>query len=71
MTGILAIDWLALALSLFNTGLLAWLGLTVLLTAQPRSPGAIAASLGLLVAAAFFVSHSAIIGQPLHTAPGL
>ena len=74
MTGILLIDWLVLAISLFNTGLLAWLGLTVMLTAQPRTPGAIAASVSLLVAAAFFASHSAIVGQPLrplHSTPGL
>ncbi len=71
MTGILPIDWLVLTVSLFNTGLLAWLGLTVLLTAQPRTPGAVAAGASLLVAAAFFVSHSAIVGQPLHSAPGL
>lgn len=74
MTGILLIDWLVLAISLFNTGLLAWLGLTVMLTAQPRTPGAVAASVSLLVAAAFFASHSAIVGQPLrplHSTPGL
>ncbi|MBL8095938.1 MAG: hypothetical protein JNL73_17310 [Anaerolineales bacterium] len=71
MTGIFPIDWLVLTISLFNTGLLAWLGLTVVLTAQPRTPGAIAAGASLLVASAFFVSHSAIVGQPLHSAPGL
>ncbi len=71
MTGILPIDWLVLTISLFNTGLLAWLGLTVVLTAQPRTPGALAAGASLLVAAVFFVSHSAIVGQPLHSAPGL
>jgi signal transduction histidine kinase len=54
---------------LFNTGLLAWLGLTVCLVAQPRSPGAVAAGLSLLVAAAFFASHSAIVGQRLHSEP--
>lgn len=45
-----------------------------MLTAQPRTPGAIAASVSLLVAAAFFASHSAIVGQPLrplHSTPGL
>jgi signal transduction histidine kinase len=69
MTGLLPLDWLVLSVSLFNTGLLAWLGLTVLLVAQPRSLGAMVAALSLLIAAAFFASHSILVGQRLQTGP--
>ena len=63
LTGILYLDWAALALSLFNTILLVWLGLTVLLNAERRSWGIWLTGGGLLVAGAFFFSHSAIFGH--------
>lgn len=52
--------WLRNALSLFNLILLLWLGLTVLLNADRRRLGIWVASGGLLIGAAFFVSHSAL-----------
>ncbi len=39
MSGNFSLDWLTLAVSLFNTILLLWLGLTVLLNAERRSWG--------------------------------
>ena len=62
MTGILWLDWAILAMSLFNTVLQLWLGLTVLLNAERRSWGIWLASGGLLLGSLFFLSHSAILG---------
>lgn len=56
----LLLDWAAMAVSLFNTVLLLWLGLTVLLNAERRTRGIWLTGGGLLMGAAFFVSHSAI-----------
>ncbi len=66
MTGTFALDWAVMAVSLFNTVILLWLGLTVLLNAERRSWGIWLAGGGLLMAGAFFVSHSAILGHDLH-----
>lgn len=66
MTSNFVLDWLALAVSLHNTILLLWLGLTVFLNADRRTWGIIAASLSLLFASAFFFSHSAILGLGLN-----
>ncbi len=52
-----------MAFSLFNTILLVWLGLTVVLNAERRTWGVWLAGEGLLMGAAFFISHSAILGQ--------
>jgi signal transduction histidine kinase len=72
MTGILLLDWAAMAASLFNTVLLLWLGLTVLLNAQRRTWGVWLAGGGMLMGGAFFVSHSAILGHGLSPlGPGL
>lgn len=72
MSGRLLLDWAALSISLFNTLILVWLGLTVLLNAERRTPGVWLASAGLLMGGAFFISHSAILGQRLDPAsPGL
>jgi signal transduction histidine kinase len=58
------LDWAIMAASLFNTIVLLWLGLTVLLNAERRGRwGVWVAGGGLLLASAFFVSHSAILGQ--------
>lgn len=63
MTGHFWLDWAILTMSLFNTILLLWLGLTVLLNASRRDWGVWLMGGGLLAGALFFVSHSAILGQ--------
>ena len=65
MTGSLFLDWATMAVSLFNTILALWLGLTVLLGADRRTWGIWMASAGLLMGGIFFVSHSAILGHGL------
>jgi len=62
MTGIFLLDWALMAVSLINVILISWLGLTVLLNAERRAWGVWLAGGGLLLAAAFFISHTAIIG---------
>ncbi|MBU0702252.1 MAG: hypothetical protein KKC18_00100, partial [Chloroflexi bacterium] len=66
MTGAFLLDWAIMAISLFNTILLLWLGLTVLLNAERRTWGAWLAGGGALMGSGFFVSHSAILGHGLH-----
>jgi hypothetical protein len=61
VSGYPAIDLLALTLSFFNTFLLLWLGLTLLLNARRRTLGVWLASEGLLMGAAFFTSHSVLL----------
>lgn len=63
MTGEFLLDWAVMAVSLFNTVLLLWLGLTVLLNAERHSRGVWVAGGGLLTGGAFFISHSAILGH--------
>ena len=65
MTGEFVLDWAVMAVSLFNTILLLWLGLTVLLNAERRTWGVWLVGGGLLMGGAFFVSHSAILGHSL------
>ncbi len=65
MSGNHWLDWVILTVSLFNTMLLAWLGVTVLLHAERRNLGVWAVVAGLLVGALFFVSHSALVSRPL------
>ena len=48
MTGSFFLDWAIMAVSLFNTILLLWLGLTVLLNAERRTWGVWLAGGGLL-----------------------
>lgn len=67
MSGTYLLDWAALAVSLFNTIILVWLALTVLLNAESRGWGVPLAGAGLLAGAAFFISHSAILGQDVRT----
>ena len=62
MTGSFSLDWITLAVSLFNTILLLWLGLTVLLNAERRTWGIWMAGGGLLTGAAFFMIHTVILG---------
>jgi len=63
MTGDFLLDWAIMAVSLFNTILALWLGLTVLLSAQHRTWGIWLAGLGLLLGGLFFISHTAILGR--------
>ena len=62
MTDNILLNWATLALSLFNAILLFWLGLMVLSNSDRRAWGIWLGGLGLLLGAAFFVSHSAILG---------
>ena len=57
----LIVNWVRILLSFFNTIVLLWLGLTVLLNAEERHLGIILASSGLLAGSAFFVSHTALL----------
>ncbi len=66
MSDILLLDWAIMALSLFNTILLAWLGLTVAFNADRRDWGVWIGTVGLLLGAVFFVSHTAFIGLGLN-----
>ncbi len=63
MTGQFHLDWAMMALSLFNVILLLWLSLTVLLNIEQRTWAIWLASGGLMLGAAFFISHSAILGR--------
>jgi signal transduction histidine kinase len=58
-------DWAGIAVSLFNTIMLGWLGLTVLLNAERRNWGIWLTGGSLLLGAAFFVSHTAILSRGL------
>lgn len=62
MAGDFLLDWSALAISLFNTILLLWLGLTVLLNTERRTPGTWLAASALLAGFLFFISHTVILG---------
>jgi len=65
MTGVPVLDWAVLTVSLFNTMLLLWLSLTVLLTAERRTPGVWMTGGGLLMGGLFFISHTTILGHGL------
>ena len=58
--------WALISLSLFNTILMFWLGLTVLLNAERRTLGLWLAGGGLLMGGLFFLSHTAVIGLGLY-----
>lgn len=66
MSGNIIFDWALMTISLFNTILLLWLGLTVLLNAERRTWGLWLAGCGLLAGALFFISHSVILGIGLN-----
>ena len=59
------LPWAMFAVSLFNTLLLLWLGLTVLLNAHTRNWGTLLAGSGLLVGAGFFLIHTAALDYSL------
>jgi signal transduction histidine kinase len=69
MTGQLPLDWAVVAVSLCNTILLLWLGLTVWLNAERRTRGIWLAAGGLLLGGAFFFGHSALLIQGQAYAP--
>jgi two-component sensor histidine kinase len=56
----------AQAVSLFNTVLLLWLGLTVLLTGDRRKPATIAGGVGLLLGSLFFMGHTLLIAHTVN-----
>jgi signal transduction histidine kinase len=62
MSSSFSLNWATLAVSIFNTILLFWLGLTVLLNTERRSLGVWLAGVGLLMSGLFFLSHTAILG---------
>ncbi len=57
------LNWATLAVSIFNTILLLWLGLTVILNSERRSLGIWVAGAGLLMSSLFFLSHTVILGM--------
>ncbi|MDX1664171.1 MAG: hypothetical protein R3272_10270 [Candidatus Promineifilaceae bacterium] len=63
MTENLLLDGAATTFSLFNTLLLFWLGVTVLLNAERRTWGIWLAGIGLLSGGGFFFTHTAILSQ--------
>lgn len=54
-------DWALVAVSLFNTVLLLWLGLSLWLHADRRNLSAVLSSGGFLLGSLFFISHSALL----------
>ena len=65
LSGNFYLDWATATVSLLNTILMLWLGLTILLNAEHRSWGVWVAGGGLLMGGTFFFSHSAILGHGL------
>jgi signal transduction histidine kinase len=63
----LLLNWAVLAVSLYLTISLLWLGLMVLLSGNRRAMGTWLTGSGLLLGALFFTSHTAILGQGLDT----
>lgn len=61
------LDWSIIAISFFNTIVLLWLGLTVILNVERRTWGTWVAGIGLLFGGVFFAGHSAIVARPLGT----
>ncbi|RIK14958.1 MAG: hypothetical protein DCC52_19150, partial [Chloroflexi bacterium] len=68
MSGNFLLDTLALAVSLFNTMALLWLGLVVVLSADRRTWGIWLAGGGLITGGIFFLTHTAIIARGLRFA---
>jgi len=65
VTSSFILNWASMAVSLINTILLIWLGLTVLFNAERRTRGAWLAGVGLMLGGLFFISHTAILGYGL------
>ncbi len=62
ITGIFILDWGLMSISIFNTILMLWLGITVILTAEQRTWGVYIVGSGLLLGALFFGIHTIILG---------
>lgn len=62
MTSDFLLNWATLAVSMVNTILLLWLGLTVIFNSERRSLAIWIAGAGLLMGSLFFLSHTAILG---------
>jgi signal transduction histidine kinase len=69
MTESIWLNWAITAISLANTILLLWLGLTVLLNAERRTWGTWIAGTGLLLGGFFFIGHTTITGNNLFLLP--
>ena len=67
MTENWVLNWAIMAVSLFNTILLIWLGLTVLLNAECRTWGLWLAGGVILLGGVFFMIHTIILGHGLNT----
>jgi len=63
MSGIPLLDWAGIAVSLFDTMLLTWLGVMIWLTSERRTRGIYLTTAGLLLGASFFICHSIILAQ--------
>lgn len=61
------LDWAMIALSFFNLIALLWLGLTILLNAERRTPGTWLGGGGLMLCGLLFVGHTALVGEALDT----
>ena len=61
------LNWAVMAVSLFNTILLIWLGLTVILNAERRTWGLWLAGGEILLGGVFFLIHTIILGYGLNT----
>ncbi|MBI4673768.1 MAG: hypothetical protein HY741_19140 [Chloroflexi bacterium] len=68
MSGNFLLDTAVLAVSLFNTMLLLWLGIVVVLGADRKRWGILLAGGGLLSGGIFFLTHTAIIARGLRAA---
>ncbi|MEM7031510.1 MAG: hypothetical protein AAF629_18255, partial [Chloroflexota bacterium] len=67
MTLLFFLNWGIMAVSLFNTILMFWLGLTILLNTEHYDWGVWLTGGGFLISGLFFVSHTAIFGYGLDT----
>lgn len=65
MSNIPALNWLGIAISVYCTVLMLWLGLTILLNAERRVWGVWLAGGSLILGATFFVSHTIILQRGL------
>ncbi len=68
MTGEPVLDLASMAVSLFNTIVLIWLGLTVALNAHRLTTGIWIVVSQLLLAGIFFLSHTVILSRPFFSA---
>ena len=60
------LNWATQTISLFNTLVLLWLGLTVLFNAERRTAGIYLSASQLLLGSAFFFTHSVILEQNIY-----